>query len=147
MRKALAVSLLAVLLGGCASDPAKHDVGGIWINQVAIDAASKGGPLREALQANGPTLEWEINTKAGQARYTNGFETVEGKLPSESADSAKIEVYGSAPPNSSAAASDCSRSPTTMSPSKYSTVPRSQPRRRSTGCQFRARPVFGLPGR
>ncbi|AZC25265.1 MULTISPECIES: hypothetical protein [Pseudomonas] len=97
MRKALAVSLLAVLLGGCASDPAKHDVGGIWINQVAIDAASKGGPLREALQANGPTLEWEINTKAGQARYTNGFETVEGKLPSESADSAKIEVYGSAP--------------------------------------------------
>lgn len=97
MRKALAVSLLAVLLGGCASDPAKHDVGGIWINQVAIDAASKGGPLREALQANGPTLEWEINTKAGQARYTNGFETVEGKLPGESADSAKVEVYGSAP--------------------------------------------------
>ncbi|MCU7648120.1 hypothetical protein [Pseudomonas piscis] len=97
MRKALAVSLLAAMLGGCASDPAKHDVGGIWINQVAIDAASKGGPLREALQANGPTLEWEINTKAGQARYTNGFETVEGKLPSESTDSAKIEVYGSTP--------------------------------------------------
>ncbi|WP_430447410.1 MAG: hypothetical protein ACQZ2J_08595 [Pseudomonas piscis] len=97
MRKALAVSLLAAMLGGCASDPAKHDVGGIWINQVAIDAASKGGPLREALQANGPTLEWEINPKAGQARYTNGFETVEGKLPSESTDSAKIEVYGSTP--------------------------------------------------
>jgi len=72
MRKALAVSLLAVLLGGCASDPAKNDVGGIWINQVAIDAASKGGPLREALQAYGPNLEWELNTKAGQARYTNG---------------------------------------------------------------------------
>jgi len=71
MRKALAVSLLAVLLGGCASDPAKNDVGGIWINQVAIDAASKGGPLREALQAYGPNLEWELNTKAGQARYTN----------------------------------------------------------------------------
>ncbi|WP_047289970.1 MULTISPECIES: hypothetical protein [Pseudomonas] len=96
MRQALAVSLLAVLLGGCASDPAKNDVGGIWINQVAIDAASKGGPLREALQAYGPNLEWELNTKAGQARYTNGFETVEGKIIGDGSSTAKVEFYGSA---------------------------------------------------
>lgn len=44
MRKALALSLLAMFLGGCASDPADRDISGIWINQVAIDAAAKGGP-------------------------------------------------------------------------------------------------------
>ena len=38
MRKALALSLLAVLLGGCASDPADRDISGTWINQAAIDA-------------------------------------------------------------------------------------------------------------
>ena len=96
MRQALAVSLLALLLGGCASDPAKNDVGGIWINQVAIDAASKGGPLREALQAYGPNLEWELNTKAGQARYTNGFETIEGKIIGDGSNTTKVEFYGSA---------------------------------------------------
>ena len=45
MRKALALSLLAVLLGGCASDPADRDISGTWINQAAIDAAAKGGYL------------------------------------------------------------------------------------------------------
>ena len=50
MRTALAVSLVALLLGGCASNPADRDISGTWINQVAIDAAAKGGPLREALQ-------------------------------------------------------------------------------------------------
>ena len=83
MRHALALSLVALLLGGCASNPADRDISGTWINQVAIDAASKGGPLREALQAYGPNLEWDVNTKAGQARYTNGFENVEGKLLGE----------------------------------------------------------------
>lgn len=95
MRKALALSLFAVLLGGCASDPAKTDVGGTWINQVAIDAASKGGPLREALQAYGPNLEWEVNTRAGQARYTNGFETVEGKTLGDPEGGWKVDFYGS----------------------------------------------------
>lgn len=95
MRKALAFSLLAVMLGGCASDPAKTDVGGTWINQVAIDTASKGGPLREALQAYGPNLEWEINTRAGQARYTNGFEIAEGKVIADPAGSWKVDFYGS----------------------------------------------------
>lgn len=95
MRKALALSLLAVFLGGCASDPADRDISGIWINQAAIDAASKGGPLREALQAYGPNLEWDINTKAGQARYSNGFEKIEGKVLGEPSGSWKVEIYGS----------------------------------------------------
>lgn len=96
MRKALALSLLALFLGGCASDPADRDISGTWINQVAIDAASKGGPLREALQAYGPNLEWEVNTKAGQARYTNGFEIAEGKLLGDASGTWKVDFYGSA---------------------------------------------------
>ena len=90
MRQALAVSLVALFLGGCASNPADRDISGTWINQVAIDAASKGGPLREALQAYGPNLEWDVNTKAGQARYTNGFENVEGKLLGEASGAWKV---------------------------------------------------------
>ncbi|MDE1168670.1 MAG: hypothetical protein PW845_25630 [Pseudomonas sp.] len=95
MRKALAFSLLAAILGGCASNPADRDIGGTWINQAAIDAASKGGSLREALQANGPNLEWDVNTKAGQARYTNGFENVEGKLVDDQSGTWKVDFYGS----------------------------------------------------
>ena len=95
MRKALALSLLAIFLGGCASDPADRDISGTWINQVAIDAAAKGGPLREALQAYGPNLEWDVNTKAGQARYTNGFENVEGRLLGEQSGAWKVDFYGS----------------------------------------------------
>jgi len=95
MRHALALSLAALLLGGCASNPADRDISGTWINQVAIDAAAKGGPLREALQAYGPNLEWDINTKAGQARYTNGFENVDGKLLGEKSGAWKIDFYGS----------------------------------------------------
>ena len=95
MRKALALSLLAIFLGGCASDPADRDISGTWINQVAIDAAAKGGPLREALQAYGPNLEWDVNTEAGQARYTNGFENVEGRLQGEQSGAWKVDFYGS----------------------------------------------------
>ncbi|GGK11134.1 hypothetical protein SAMN04490189_2589 [Pseudomonas koreensis] len=95
MRKALALSLLAIFLGGCASDPADRDISGTWLNQVAIDAAAKGGPLREALQAYGPNLEWDVNTKAGQARYTNGFENVEGRLQGEQSGAWKVDFYGS----------------------------------------------------
>jgi len=95
MRNALVLSLLALFLGGCASNPADRDISGTWINQVAIDAASKGGPLREALQAYGPNLEWDVNTKAGQARYTNGFENVEGKLLGEQSGAWKVDFYGS----------------------------------------------------
>ncbi|MBX9406387.1 hypothetical protein K5E40_11935 [Pseudomonas baetica] len=95
MRKALALPLLAIFLGGCASNPADRDISGTWINQVAIDAAAKGAPLREALQAYGPNLEWDVNTKAGQARYTNGFENVEGRLLGEQSGAWKVDFYGS----------------------------------------------------
>jgi hypothetical protein len=95
MRHALALSLVALFLGGCASNPADRDISGTWINQVAIDAASKGGPLREALQAYGPNLEWDVNTKASQARYTNGFENVDGKLLGEASGAWKVDFYGS----------------------------------------------------
>ncbi|RON68090.1 hypothetical protein [Pseudomonas fluorescens] len=95
MRKALALPLFAIFLGGCASNPADRDISGTWINQVAIDAAAKGGPLREALQAYGPNLEWDVNTKASQARYTNGFENVEGRLLGEQSGAWKVDFYGS----------------------------------------------------
>ena len=96
MRKALvATSLLTLLLGGCASNPADLDVSGTWINQVAIDAAAKGGPLREALQSFGPNLEWQVNTKAAQARYYNGFEVAEGKLLGEQSGAWSVDFYGS----------------------------------------------------
>lgn len=81
MRKALIAStLLAIFLGGCANAPTETDISGIWINQVAIDAAAKGQPLLKTLQAYGPNQEWDINTKNGQAQNTNGFEIGEGKL-------------------------------------------------------------------
>ena len=85
MRKALVASSLLTLL-----------LSGTWINQVAIDKASKGGPLREALQAYGPNLEWEVNTKANQARYFNGFERPEGKLLGEKSGAWSVDFYGSA---------------------------------------------------
>ncbi|WP_397450617.1 hypothetical protein [Pseudomonas sp. NA-150] len=92
MRVALALSLLAALLSGCASHP--RDPDGVWINQAAIDAAVKGGNLRQALLANGPNLEWQINTKAGQASFSNGFELGEGKITSAADGKYHIEFYG-----------------------------------------------------
>lgn len=95
MRNALAFSLLTLFLGGCASEPANRDISGVWINQAAIDAAAQGGHLREALLANGPTLEWDINVQNAQARYTNGFENVEGTLKAKARGNWQVDVYGS----------------------------------------------------
>lgn len=95
MRKALTLSLLAVLLSGCASDPAKYDISGIWINQAAIDAAAKGGHLREALLAYGPNLEWNIDTRSNKANYSNGFERVEGTLVADKPGHWNVDFYGS----------------------------------------------------
>ncbi|MGV8916791.1 MAG: hypothetical protein ACOH2R_03145 [Pseudomonas sp.] len=92
MRVALALSLLAALLSGCASHP--RDPDGVWINQAAIDAAVKGGNLRQALLANGPNLEWQLNTKAGQASFSNGFELGEGKITSAADGKYHVEFYG-----------------------------------------------------
>lgn len=96
MRKTLiASSLLALLLSGCAHDRTDADINGIWINQQAIDVAAKGGPLLNALYAYGPNLEWNVNTKDGQARYfSNGFENIEGKLLGEHAGLWRFDFSG-----------------------------------------------------
>ena len=93
MRRALSLSLAALLLGGCASHETV-DPTGIWINQNAIDAAAKGCNLRQALLANGPTLEWSLNTQAGQASFSNGFEVGEGKLLTQANGELKVDFYG-----------------------------------------------------
>ena len=95
MRKALVLSLLTVVLGGCAGVPAHRDISGVWINQAAIDAAASGGNLREALLAYGPNLEWDIDAKNATAQYTNGFERVEGKLLPENDGGWQVSFYGS----------------------------------------------------
>ncbi|WP_213878168.1 hypothetical protein [Pseudomonas sp. dw_358] len=94
MRHALAFTLVAALLGGCASHD-NVDPSGIWINQNAIDAAAKGGSLRQALLANGPNLEWHLDTKTGQASYSNGFEQGEGKLIASKPGFWTVDFYGS----------------------------------------------------
>lgn len=93
MRSALVISLLAVILSGCAS-LADRNPDGTWINQTAIDAAVKQGNLRQALLANGPNLEWKINSKANQAIYSNGFELGEGKIVSAAEGKLHIDFYG-----------------------------------------------------
>lgn len=92
MRFALALSLLAAVLSGCASH-SNRSPDGTWINQAAIDAAAKGDNLRQALLANGPNLEWHINTKASQVTYTNGFELVEGKITSVANGKVHVDYY------------------------------------------------------
>lgn len=93
MRRALILSALIGLLTGCAGSPS--DPSGVWINQAAIDAASKGGKLREALLAYGPNLEWKLDTKANQATFSNGFELGEGQLTSVDPKHYRVEFYGS----------------------------------------------------
>ena len=95
MRVAFALSLLAALLSGCASHSDKSP-DGTWINQAAIDAAAQGGNLRQALLAHGPNLEWNINTKAGQATASNGFELSEGKIASNADGKLRVDFYGNA---------------------------------------------------
>ena len=94
-RVAFALSLLAVLISGCASHSNKSP-DGIWINQPAIDAAAEGGNLRQSLLAHGPTLEWNIRTADGQATAYNGFELTEGKIAKDASGTWKVNVYGSA---------------------------------------------------
>lgn len=93
MRSALAISLLALTLGGCASQ-ADLNPNGTWINQTAIDAAVDGGTLRQALLANGPNLEWQIDTKTSQVVYSNGFEVGEGKIASAGDGKLHVDFYG-----------------------------------------------------
>ncbi len=55
----------------------------------------KASPCVKRSRPMARTLEWDINTKAGQARYTNGFENVDGKLLGEQSGAWKVDFYGS----------------------------------------------------
>lgn len=79
MRRALPLSLAALLLGGCASHK-PEDYNGTWINQDAIDTAVSSKSLRQALASKGPVFEWKIDTTGQRASYSNGFEAAEGQL-------------------------------------------------------------------
>lgn len=85
MRHALPLTLAALLLGGCASHK-PEDFNGTWINQAAIDAASEGTSLRQALDAKGPVFEWKIDVKNQQASFSNGFEAADGRLSANGKD-------------------------------------------------------------
>lgn len=94
MRKALMLSLLSIILGGCASEPAPRDISGIWINQAAIDEAAKGGGLLDALSSSGPTLEWSIDAENAKATWRSSFERDEGTLVPDGSASWKVNFYG-----------------------------------------------------
>lgn len=92
MRLPLALLCSATVLAGCASKP--QDPSGTWINQAAIDAAADGGPLREALLAYGPNLEWRIEPQRQLATVSNGFELSEGQLQADPAGGWSVDFYG-----------------------------------------------------
>ena len=79
MRQALPLALAALLLSGCASHK-PEDFNGTWINQDAINAAVKGGSLRQALNEHGPVFEWKLDVANQRASYSNGFEAADGQL-------------------------------------------------------------------
>ncbi|PXB77439.1 hypothetical protein CW299_39310, partial [Pseudomonas aeruginosa] len=91
MRRVIFLAAAATLLAGCAGTA---DPSGTWINQAAIDAASKDGKLREALLAYGPNLEWKLDSKAGEATFSNGFELGEGTLSKSDDEHWKVAFYG-----------------------------------------------------
>lgn len=92
MRPVLALLLATWLLGGCAGTPG--DPGGTWINQAAIDAATEGGKLREALLAYGPNLEWRIDGQRRLASFSNGFELGEGQLVGQGPGRFRLDFSG-----------------------------------------------------
>ncbi|MDD0842392.1 hypothetical protein [Pseudomonas sp. Gutcm_11s] len=91
MRHLLPLALSAGLLAGCAG-PQSPD--GTWINQPIIDAARTGIPLREALLAHGPNLEWRLDSQRGQAAYSNGFEAPEGRLSTTADGLLQVDYQG-----------------------------------------------------
>lgn len=63
MRRVIFLAAAAALLAGCAGTA---DPSGTWINQAAIDAASKDGKLREACSPMART--WNGSSTARQAK-------------------------------------------------------------------------------
>lgn len=94
MRYTLPALALLSLLSGCASHESR-DPGGTWLNQQAIDDAVKSGNLRKALLADGPNLEWKIDTKANEATFSNGFELGQGTLSAGVNGQWQVDIYGS----------------------------------------------------
>lgn len=92
MRCLFAALFFSALLSGCASTPS--DPSGSWINQAAIDAASEGGNLREALLAYGPNLEWQIDNQRQRASFSNGFERAEGTFERQADGHLRVHFYG-----------------------------------------------------
>ena len=92
MRSLSAALLFCALLSGCASPPS--DPSGTWINQAAIDAATAGGNLREALLAYGPNLEWQIDSQRRLASFSNGFERDEGTFERQADGRLRVDFYG-----------------------------------------------------
>ncbi|WP_347902717.1 hypothetical protein [Pseudomonas purpurea] len=88
MRKLLVLSLL--LLGGCIHTSQEADISGIWINQAIIDAAALGQPLN----IRGSNLEWDINTRTGQAQVSSGFEMGAGQLLQKAPDAWTVDYNG-----------------------------------------------------
>lgn len=86
-----ALVLLALLLGACSNT---RDIDGTWLNQAVIDAAVESGRLSESVLAYGPNLEWQLDSKSGRARYSNGFEVGEGALSLADSDSWQVEFPG-----------------------------------------------------
>jgi len=96
MRYALALPLLAALLSGCASH-SNVDPSGVWINQHVIDTAAKGISLRQAMPGNSQPLEWQLNSKANQASFSNGFELGQGDLQPLGKGKWTVNVTGAQP--------------------------------------------------
>ena len=83
--------LLTLLLGACTNS---RDIDGTWLNQAVIDAAVESGRLSESVLAYGPNLEWQLDSKTGRARYSNGFEIGEGALSLRDGQSWQVDLNG-----------------------------------------------------
>ncbi|WNW14314.1 hypothetical protein RRX38_16655 [Pseudomonas sp. DTU_2021_1001937_2_SI_NGA_ILE_001] len=126
MRRALALSLLAALVSGCASHTDLNP-DGVWINQDAIDAAVKSDNLREALLSRGPNLEWQVDSKSGEASFSNGFELGEGKIIDSKNGKLRIEFYGNFFEDLSVAAGQLTQAASESGPEQHFVKPKAAP--------------------
>ncbi|MFF7706554.1 hypothetical protein [Pseudomonas sp. NPDC007930] len=127
MRHSLPALALLALLSGCASHN-DRDPGGTWVNQQAIDDAVKTGNLRKALLADGPNLEWKIDSKAGEATFSNGFELGEGTFkPGPGKGQWQVDIYGSGQETLSLSGNELTQAATDSGPEQTFARPAAQP--------------------